>query len=592
MSPATEYQRRLKIREAEIGRFDALHARIGNLRLLLGAVIVGIAIFVIWRSSISPFWLGVPVVALVCVVVYHRRVQGARARSARAAAFHRSRLARIEDRWEGTGSAGERFASAHHVYSADLDLFGKGSLFELLSMANTRMGEEWLARWLLTPASLEAIRERHACLADLRERIDLREELAMLAESTTPGVNPEALLAWSKARNELDAPWIRVLAIVLPLLAIGTAASWAIWGIATPFLFVVAIEAIVIYALRGRLEPVIYATENAFADLNLFSRLLLRLERESFTAAPLRARVEKLSSHARTASASIAALSSVVGFVEARRNPILAVFQVPLLYPIQTALMAERWRRAHGAAVEAWIDVVGECEALMSLAAYSYEHPQDPLPQFVEGEACFDATGAGHPLLPAARCVRNDVSVCGSTRLLLVSGSNMSGKSTLLRTVGINTVLAMAGAPVRCTRLRITPLQVGASIRINDSLHDGSSRFYAEITRLRQLYTLTEQGLPLLFLLDELLQGTNSKDRRIGAEGMLRAFVERKAIGFVSTHDLALTELQGLEAGTLRNVHFQDELHDGVMTFDFKLHDGVVTRSNGIELMRSIGLQV
>jgi hypothetical protein len=592
LSPATEYQRRLRIREEEIARLDTLHARIGNVRLLLGVVIVCVAWFVIWRRSISPLWLVTLVVAFIGLVIYHRSVQAARARSGRAAAFHRSRLARIEDRWKGTGATGERFEQAHHVYSADLDLFGTGSLFELLSMANTRMGEERLASWLLAPATRETIRERHACLADLRDRLDLREDLAVLTEHSTPGVHPDALLAWAKAPNELTRPGILALAVLLPALAIGTVLIWMLWGIRSPFLLVLAIEAAVMYALKERWEGVLYGTENAFADLKLFSRLLLRLEKESFSAEPLRSRVEKLSSHTRKASASIAALGAVVGYVEARRNPILALFQVPLLYPIQTVLMAERWRRNHGAAVEAWIDVMGECEALISLAAYSYEHPQDPLPEFVAGPACFEANNAGHPLLPAARCVRNDVSVCGSTRLLLVSGSNMSGKSTLLRTVGINTVLAMAGAPVRCASLRLTPLQIGASIRINDSLHEGSSRFYAEITRLRQLLALTELDVSMLFLLDELLQGTNSQDRRVGAEGILRAFVERKAIGLVSTHDLALTELRGLDPSALRNVHFQDELQGGVMTFDFRLRDGVVTRSNGIELMRSIGLEV
>jgi DNA mismatch repair ATPase MutS len=173
---------------------------------------------------------------------------------------------------------------------------------------------------------------------------------------------------------------------------------------------------------------------------------------------------------------------------------------------------------------------------------------------------------------------------------LLVSGSNMSGKSTLLRTVGINTVLAMAGAPVRAKSLRLTPLQIGASIRINDSLHEGSSRFYAEITRLRQLFEPTR--LPLLFLLDELLQGTNSADRRIGAQGLIRALIKRGAVGLISTHDLALTDIAGLEPGAIKNVHFQDELLDGKLKFDFTLRDGVVTKSNGIELMRSIGLDV
>jgi DNA mismatch repair ATPase MutS len=231
-------------------------------------------------------------------------------------------------------------------------------------------------------------------------------------------------------------------------------------------------------------------------------------------------------------------------------------------------------------------------EALLSLAAYSFEHPSDPFPEFIDGDAAFEGQELGHPLLPSALCVRNDVTIGAEARVLLVSGSNMSGKSTLLRAVGVNTVLAMAGAPVRARRLRLTVLRVGASIRINDSLQEGSSRFYAEITRLRQILDFAQREPSLLFLLDELLQGTNSKDRRIGGEGIVRGLVDRGAIGLVSTHDLALTDIGGALHGHLRNVHFEDELANGRMTFDYKLRDGVVTKSNGLELMRSIGLYV
>jgi DNA mismatch repair ATPase MutS len=236
--------------------------------------------------------------------------------------------------------------------------------------------------------------------------------------------------------------------------------------------------------------------------------------------------------------------------------------------------------------------VIGEIEAVMCLATYSYEHPADPFPELVQGDVCFDGVEVGHPLIPAEKCVRNDVCLSEQKRVLLVSGSNMSGKSTLLRAVGINAVLAMAGAPVRARRLRLTPLRVGASIRVNDSLQDGSSRFYAEITRLRKLFDLAGDDPALLFLLDELLQGTNSNDRRIGAEGMVRALLNRGAFGLVSTHDLALTDIGGPLDGQVYNVHFQDEFENGKMFFDYKLREGVVTKSNGLALMRSIGLDV
>jgi DNA mismatch repair ATPase MutS len=339
-------------------------------------------------------------------------------------------------------------------------------------------------------------------------------------------------------------------------------------------------------------DEVLNGSETAFEDLRLFADLLMRVERERFTAPPLQALKPKLCSHTRRASQTIASLSTIVSLAGSRRNQAITLFAIPLMYTLNVALAAERWRREHGQVVRSWVEVIGDFEALLSLASYAYEHPDDPFPEFVDGPASFAGTDLGHPLISAARCVRNDVSITGKRRILLVSGSNMSGKSTLLRTVGINTVLAMAGAPVRARSLKLTQLQIGASIRINDSLHDGSSRFYAEITRLRQLFDLAGASPPLLFLLDELLQGTNSRDRLSGAEGIVRAFVARGAIGLISTHDLALTHISGLPAGTLCNVHFQDELCDGRMTFDFKLRDGVVTKSNAMELMRSIGLEV
>jgi DNA mismatch repair ATPase MutS len=333
--------------------------------------------------------------------------------------------------------------------------------------------------------------------------------------------------------------------------------------------------------------------ESAFDDLKIFAKLLVRVEREPFAVPAMQALVRALASQDRRAGRSIEQLGTIAELAGSRQNLVVRWFlAVPLLYSVQVALAAERWRHAHGAKARTWVEVAGRFEALSSIAQYSFEHPADPFPDFVERPPRFRASSLGHPLIPSERCVRNDVDISGGTRALLVSGSNMSGKSTLLRAVGINTVLAMAGAPVRARSLELAPLTVGASIRINDSLSEGTSRFYAEIARLRQLQDLASGEPPLLFLLDEALQGTNSKDRRIGAEAILRAFLGRGAIGLVSTHDLALTEIRGIEEGSVRNVHFEDEIEDGRMKFDFKLRDGVVAQSNGLELMRSIGLKV
>jgi MutS domain V len=592
VSPAEEYSARHAAHEARVLELTKRDERIASARLLVAVLATAIVAASLFLNALSLWWVTPAVAAFAGLVMWHASIRRARTRAARAAAFYRRGLNRLNDRWAGGGQTGEGFQQAHHVYAADLDLFGRGSLFELLSAVRTRMGQGMLAEWLLAPAAAEELRARQACIHDLRERLDLREDLDVAGDIGV-GVHPDALIAWAESANQLQRPWIRWAAFVLPMLALATAAVWLFRGVRWPFLLVLLAEIAILYVLKKRLDTVVHAAERGFEDLRLLSTLLGRIESESFDSPALQSLQRQLASHAQPASRAIARLGTIAEFAGSRKNQLVQVlFEVPLLYSVHVAFAAESWRSRHGAAVRIWLPAIARVEALSSLAMYAYEHPQDPFPELVEGAAMFEARGLGHPLLPAPVCVRNDVRIHHPTRTLLVSGSNMSGKSTLLRAVGVNTVLAMAGAPVRAESLRLTPLQVGASIRINDSLQEGSSRFYAEITRLRQLHDLLADGPSLLFLLDELLQGTNSKDRRIGAEGVLHAFIEQGAIGLITTHDLALTDIAGLHSGALHNVHFQDDFDHGRMIFDFKLRDGVVTKSNGIELMRAIGLKV
>ena len=581
--------------------------RLGNIRLVLFLTTLVMAWTSFREHSFSFWWLLAPIAAFTVVAVYHSRILRVRKTAERSVRFYERALARIEDRWAGSGETGERFNDPDHVYAADLDLFGEASLFQLLSTARTQMGEDTLAGWLLSPSTdspstdspsiVEKIRERHAAIRELRDQIDLRENLAVLGEDVGVGVHPGALLKWAESTNRLHPAFLRWLALLLAVLAVSTLAVWAFRGIATPFVAIIVIEAVITYRLKKPLEDVLHETEHAFRHLSLFSGVLACIEGRAFQAPRLRTLQGELLSSGVPSSQAIARLRTVVDMINSRQNIFVRIIDAPLMYSVQVAFAAEAWRRTHGGALRSWVSTVGEMEALLSLATYSFEHPSDPFPRFVEGAASFSGEGLGHPLVPAATCVRNDVTIAGNTRVLLISGSNMSGKSTLLRAIGMNVVLAMAGAPVRANLMQLTPLRVGASIRINDSLREGSSRFYAEITRLRQIFDLAGGDLAggdpaLLFLLDELLQGTNSKDRRIGAEGVIRALVSRGAIGLVSTHDLALTDIGGPGESQLHNVHFQDEFEDGRMTFDYKLRDGIVTKSNGLELMRSIGLEV
>jgi hypothetical protein len=591
-APRAEYANRLSLRRARERRLERRERIVSNSRLIVFLAGGAIAWLSLGAKAISPWLILAPAAGFAALVVFHDYVIRARHRARRAAAFYEAGLARLDDRFEGTGRSGTRFIDPDHPYALDLDLFGPRNLFERLSTARTRMGENALAAWLKAPGSPARIRDRQAAVGDLRPRLDLREDLATLADDGAAGVDPVALASWSTAAPRLSGTAPRYVAAGCSLLTSAALLGWGMWG-AGPWWFVVcaSIQGVLALALRSRVAAVVREVERPGQDLVLLAAVLQRLEHERFDSRYLQELRSALDAEGLAPSTRVAVLARRVERLNWRRNQIFAPLAALLLWNTQCALAIEAWRAAHGKAVPTWLSTVGEIEALGSLAGYGYEHPQDPFPEIVESGVLFDGAGLGHPLVPESRCVRNDVRLDSELRLLVVSGSNMSGKSTLLRTVGINAVLALAGAPVRAERLRVSPLAVGATLKVQDSLQEGSSRFYAEIKRIRQLVEIAGGPLPLLFLLDEVLHGTNSHDRRIGADAIVRALLDRGAVGLLTTHDLALSRIAETSRG-VTNVHFEDHLEDGRITFDFKLRDGVVRKSNALELMRSIGLEV
>jgi hypothetical protein len=589
--PGAEYARRrgarLSAAEREVRRFR----KVGLVRIALLASTVVLA-WLAYSGLVSWWWLIAPAVVFFVLADTQDRITQARRRAERAAAYYEQGLARLDDDWAGKGETGERFLDGAHPYADDLDLFGRGSLFELLSRARTRVGEETLAEWLLHPAATYAVRARQAAVEELRHRLDLREDLALLGVGVRSGDDARALAAWAEATPWIVSRFVSAGAMTLAVLA-GAALVLGIAGFGwTPFLVAVVVGRAFSFRLRERVGRVVRAVDRAGRDLTLLSGVLARLERERFESPRLTELRAALNVEGFAPSQQIGRLNRLIELLDARRNMVFAPVAFVLLWETQLAVAIERWRQSSGSAVARWLAAVGEFEALGSLAGYAYEHPRDPFPELAEGAARFEGEELGHPLIPESRNVRTDLELSAEPSVLVVSGSNMSGKSTLLRTLGVNTVLALAGAPVRARRLILTPLQVGASIRIQDSLQAGASRFYAEITRLRQIVDLTTGELPVLFLLDEILHGTNSHDRRIGAEGVVRGLMERGAIGLVTTHDLALARIADELAPRAANVHFEDRLEEGTMTFDYRLRPGVVQRSNALELMRSVGLEV
>ncbi len=593
-----EYARRLAARRAEANRRVRLDRTTSNLRLLVFATGVGAAILAFGADAIRPAWLALPAAVFVVLVIVHDRMIRARRRAERAVEHYELGLARLRNEWVGRGNTGEAFADPEHPYAADLDLFGRGSLFERLCTVRTQAAERILASWLLSPATPPRVRSRQQALEELRDAVDLREDLALLGEEVRDALHPETLRVWGEAPPALRMRGARLAATALSGCSVAALGAWAFTG-AGPLPFQIALLAQTAFALtlRMRVRGVLATLELPASDLGRLSALLERLERESFRAEHLTALREALETEGVAPSRRIAQLGRLVDLLDARRNQFFAPIGALLLWSTQIAFAIEHWRAVCGSALAPWLESVGELEVLACLAGYAYENPDHVFPDVREAEGPgaerrFEAEALGHPLLPPDRCVRNDVAFVEPLRVVVVSGSNMSGKSTLLRTVGANTVLALAGIPVCAKRLRLTPFAVGASIRIHDSLLEGSSRFYGEIRRLRQVMEIAEGERPLLFLLDEILHGTNSHDRGIGAEAVVRGLLARGAIGLVTTHDLALARVADALAPRAANVHFADHLESGRIVFDYRMREGVVRKSNALELMRAVGLEV
>jgi hypothetical protein len=570
---------------------------------LLGVIAAGVLV-----HTRGPFLLLlIPLAIFVVLVVVHDRVLRRLGHYERVAEFYARGLARIEDQWAGTGETGDRFFDAAHPYARDLDLFGKGSLFELLCTARTRAGEEMVARWLLAAAGPEEVRARQAAVLEMKDRVQLRERLFTAGEHVRAGVRPEALAAWGEGKPDFQSRWLPWVLALLAVLWVASLVFWAVtrnWDLA---LLMSLINYAVSYSMQRRVVASADGVEKAAQDLKVLAEVLAVMEGETFAAERLRGLRVSLDRGQVAPSTAVKKLERIFDWLEDRRNGFVAIFNAFVFYTAQLTMAAERWRARFGPAIRGWLEVVGEFEALAALAGYAYEHPADVMAEFhptepkagssgapgpIEERPCFDAEELAHPLLPLDKAVRNDLRLGRAPQLMVISGPNMAGKSTFLRGVGLNAVLAQCGAPVRAKRLRMSPVTVGASICVLDSLAGGVSRFYAEIQRLKVLSDLAGGPAPLLFLLDELLSGTNSHDRFEGTRFVARELVSKGAIGLVTTHDLALTAIPETMDGAGTNWHFEDSIEDGQLKFDYRLKPGVVQTSNALKLMKAVGLDV
>ncbi len=588
-----EYNDRLYQRKKSWKDADDHAARFGNLRLLLVVTALVTGWYGIW------FAVGLCAALFLFVGSKIQTLSAKLDRCKRAIGYYEQAIDRVKGNWAGRGITGESHIPAGHLFANDLDLFGPASLFELLCQARTRLGESTLASWLLAPAAIDTIAARQQAVLELTPKLDLREDLAIIGAGNPRQLRATLLADWGEAKFTKLADASRPLYRVLGLLgATGATALIAdVLGAELPYLriyylSVAIVSGFVVWRYRFETHYVLEGAQGAAHEVALLSAVLARIEAEQFQSARLVELRAQLDVDGLPPSRRIAQLRRLMDLADSRDHFLIRLLGPLVLYDLHLAFALEDWRKQSGTAMRRWVQAVGEIEALSSLANYQYENPTDVFPEFTTDGPAFIATGLTHPLMPREQAVANDISLGHPARIFVVSGSNMSGKSTLMRTVGINAVLAQAGAPVRATSLTISPLAIGASISTHDSLQGNTSRFYAEILRLRDIMQMAAGPTSVLFLIDEVLSGTNSHDRRIGAAAILKGLVKHGAIGFTSTHDLALTHIVEDLGPRAANVHFEDQLINGTMHFDYKMQPGVVTHSNAIALMRAVGIEV
>lgn len=591
-APRDIYATRLEARRSEAARCAANEKRLGTARLVAFALGAGGAILAYQGESSGAFLLAIAAIGFGALALVHERVIRSHEDARRACTFYERGIARIDHAFAGTGSAGDEYGVAHHAYAGDLDIFGEGSLFEWLCTARTTGGEARLAGWLLEPASSQALLARRAAVLELRERLALREDLALLAEDVRVRLHPDVLANWGEAPAVGITRNHRVAALVLAAGALTSLLAWILGAGPLPLLLFISLELLFAAGLRGQVKAILQSVEAPVRELGVLAAMLERIEREAFSAASLRELRARLDTAGVPPSKRIARLKRWLELVDARRNQLFAPIAALLLWGTQIAGAIEAWRADAGPQLRNWIDALSELEALLSLAGNAWENPDSIFPELLEAGPRIQGRGVAHPLLEATSRVHNDIALGPERPLFVVSGSNMSGKSTWLRTLGVNVVLGQAGGVVCADEFALSPLRVGASIRIVDSLLEGASHFYAEIQRLRTILDLTEQDGHVFFLLDEILHGTNSRDRAAGAEAVVKSLVERGAIGLVTTHDLALAGIAERLGDRAANVHFADQLENGEMIFDYKVREGIVKRSNALALMKSIGLPI
>ncbi|WP_304231582.1 MutS family DNA mismatch repair protein [Phocaeicola plebeius] len=594
MNPENHYTERLSLTEGQLQQVKKQIFRISMLRLAL--FIAGIAglYFFFNQTTLLIICICLTFLPLFILVKIHNRFFIRKEWLETQARIIQEELQALSGDYSSFED-GKEYVNPEHPYSFDLDIFGRRSLFQSINRTCTFFGKVRLAEWLQNHLHKKtSIEKRQEMIREISEHTLFREQFRV-AGLVHHGQSSDAekIQAWSQSPAQyLHAGWVKAFIWGVPainsLLLITSLAGW------TSFSWLGLSFGIFLVLSFGIIKRATYIQETygkQLKSLNGYARLIALAKAENWKSAGMQELMERFNLNGQSPIQALQQLSKELDRLDLRNNQFLYVLlEGSIFFQLQEIVRIERWKARYGQHISKWLETVGELDALCSLGTFAYNHPQYTYPELTEKPFCFLATQMGHPLMPASQCVKNDATIPSRPFFLIITGANMAGKSTYLRTIGVNYLLACIGAPVCCERLKLHPNQLITSLRTSDSLSNNESYFFAELKRLKRIIDLLNQGQQLFIILDEILKGTNSMDKQKGSFDLIRQFMQLKANGIIATHDLLLGSLIKQFPEEIRNYCFEADIKENELTFSYKLREGVAQNMNACFLMKKMGI--
>lgn len=594
MNPENHYTERLSLTEGQLQQVKKQIFRISMLRLAL--FIAGIAglYFFFNQTTLLIICICLTFLPLFILVKIHNRFFIRKEWLETQARIIQEELQALSGDYSSFED-GKEYVNPEHPYSFDLDIFGRRSLFQSINRTCTFFGKNRLAKWLQNHLHEKtSIEKRQEMVREISEHTLFREQFRVAGlVHHGQSSDGEKIQAWSQSPAQyLHAGWVKAfiwgVPVINSLLLITSLAGW------TSFSWLGLSFGIFLVLSFGIIKRATYIQETygkQLKSLNGYARLIALAKAENWKSAGMQELMERFNLNGQSPIQALQQLSKELDRLDLRNNQFLYVLlEGSIFFQLQEIVRIERWKARYGQHISKWLETVGELDALCSLGTFAYNHPQYTYPELTEKPFCFLATQMGHPLMPASQCVKNDATIPSHPFFLIITGANMAGKSTYLRTIGVNYLLACIGAPVCCERLKLYPNQLITSLRTSDSLSDNESYFFAELKRLKRIIDLLNQGQQLFIILDEILKGTNSMDKQKGSFDLIRQFMQLKANGIIATHDLLLGSLIKQFPEEIRNYCFEADIKENELTFSYKLREGVAQNMNACFLMKKMGI--